>query len=479
MNDLPTRLARSLMLPALALLIAGCMVGPDYQPPDDAAPSTWVGLTEQSSAAPSIATHQTPSIAAWWRTFNDPQMTALVDEALAANLDLQLAAARLRQARAARGVVAGGVWPILGASGSYQRTRSTVGGESVPSTRNVYQVGFDAAWELDLFGGIRRNIEAATADIEAAREDLRDAQVSLIAEVSLNYIQLRGLQQQIAIAQRNLQAQQHTADITRQRQQAGFVSRLDVVNAEAQVATTQAQIPELETATRQAIFALSALLARPPGDLLHELTETQPLPVTPPVVPVGLPSHLLRRRPDIRRAEAHIHAATAQIGVATADLFPKISLTGSVSWQSNLLQHWISKPHLSSALGPTLQWAIFQGGSVVSNIRLQEALRDQAFLTYRKAVITAFQDVENALVAFAKEWEHRQALTDAVTANREAVRLATLLYTQGQSDFLSLLNAQRSLYISEDALVRSNQATAADLIALYKALGGGWEIDGS
>jgi NodT family efflux transporter outer membrane factor (OMF) lipoprotein len=463
----------------LALLVAGCMVGPDYQPPDVTAPSAWEGVTEQAVAAPSMATYQPPRLTAWWRTFQDPKLTALVDEAMTANLDLQLAAARLRQARAARGVIAGGMWPFLDASSSYQRTRSTVGDESVPSTRNVYRMGFDAAWELDLFGGIRRNLEAANADITAAQEGLRDAQVSLIAEVAFNYVQLRGLQQQMVIAQRNLQVQQHTADITRQRQQVGFVSRLDVVKAEAQVATTQAQLPGLETASRQAIYALSVLLARSPGGLLHELTETQPLPVTPPVVPVGLPSHLLRRRPDIRQAEAQLHTATAQIGVATADLFPKFSLTGSVSWQSNLLQRWISKSHFSSALGPTLQWAIFQGGSVVSNIRVQEALRDQAFLTYRKTVLTAFQDVENALIAFAKEWQHRQALTDAVTANREAVRLATLLYTQGQSDFLSLLDAQRSLYVSEDALVRSNQTTAASLIALYKALGGGWESDDS
>jgi len=479
MNNPLTTSAHPIMPSALALLVAGCMIGPNYQPPDATAPSAWVGVTEQASAPPSMATHETPSMTAWWRTFNDPQLTTLVDEAITANIDLQLAAARLRQARAARGVVAGGLWPILDASSSYQRTRLTVDDESMPSTRNVYQAGFDAAWELDLFGGTRRNIEAANADIEAAQEGLRDAQVSLAAEVALNYVQLRGFQQQIVIAQRNLRAQQHTADITRQRWRAGFVSRLDVANAEAQVATTQAQIPGLETAARQAIYALNVLLARPPGDLLHELAEAQPLPVTPPVIPVGLPSDLLRRRPDIQQAEAQLHAATAQIGVATADLFPKFSLTGAVSWQSNLLQNWFSKSHFSSALGPTLQWAIFQGGSVVSNIRVQEALRDQAFLIYRKTVLTAFQDVENALIAFAKEWEHRQALTDAVTANREAVRLATLLYRQGQSDFLSLLVAQRALYASEDALVQSTRTTSTDLIALYKALGGGWEIDDS
>src|SRR4029453_9214428 len=204
--------------------------------------------------------------------------------------------------------------------------------------------------------------------------------------------------------------------------------------------------------------------------------KSSPCPyITPPAVPVGLPSDLLRRRPDIREAEAQIHAATAQIGVATADLFPNFSLTGAVSWQSNMLQNWFSKGNFSSSLGPTMQWALFQGGSVVANIHVQEALRDQAFLTYQKTVLTAFQDVENCLIAFANEWEHRQALTDAVTANQKAVELATLLYTAGQTDFLSLLEAQRALYTAEDALVQHSRTTATDLIALYKALGGGWE----
>ena len=480
MNKFLTTPQRLMMASALAFCVAGCMVGPNYQPPRAPnVPPAWAGVTEQRAAAPSVATPSSTRVTAWWRTFDDPRLTTLVDEALTANFDVQLAAARLRQARAARGIAAGGLWPTLDASASYQRARSSVGSASAPQEQNVYQTGFDAAWELDLFGGIRRNVEAANATIQAAQAGLHDAQVSLTAEVALNYVQLRGFQQQIVIAQQNLQAQQHTADLTRQRLQAGFVSRLDVANAEAQVATTRAQIPGLETSARQAIYALSVLLARPPADLLHELADTQPLPVTPPVIPVGLPSDLLRRRPDIRQAEAQVHAATAQIGVATADLFPKFSLTGAVSWQSNLLQNWFSKANSSSSLGPTMQWAIFQGGSVVSNIHVQEALRDQSFLTYQKTVLTAFQDVENALIAFANEWEHRQPLTDAVTANRQAVSLATLLYTEGQTDFLSLLDAQRSLYASEDALVQSTSTTATDLIALYKALGGGWEIEAS
>jgi multidrug efflux system outer membrane protein len=479
MNKSLTTLARLLLASTCAWFMGGCIVGPNYHPPEATAPAAWAGVTEQGAAAASVATANPARVALWWRTFNDQQLTTLVEEALTANLDVQLATARLRQARAARGVAAGGLLPTLDASASYQWVPSSVSSASVSQGPNVYQTGFYAAWELDLFGGIRRNVESATAAVQAAQEGLRDAQVTLTAEVALNYVQLRGFQQQVVIAQKNLQAQQHTADLTRQRLQVGFVSSLDVANAEALVATTQAQIPGLETSARQAMYALSVLLGRPPADLLHELSETQPLPVTPPVIPVGLPTDLLRRRPDVRQAEAQIHAATAQVGVATADLFPKFSLTGAVSWQSNLLQNWFSKGNFSSSLGPSMQWAIFQGGSVVANIRVQEALRDQSFLTYRKIVLTAFQDVENALIAFANEWEHRQALTDAVTANRKAVGLATLLYTEGQTDFLSLLDAQRSLYTSEDALVQSTSTTATDLIALYKALGGGWETEAS
>jgi NodT family efflux transporter outer membrane factor (OMF) lipoprotein len=423
-----------------------------------------------------MTTSQPAELTHWWQKFNDPQLTNLVQQAVNANLDLQLAEARLRQARAARGVVAGGLWPAVNSSATYQRTHHSDATSAAPGARDedLFQAGLDAVWELDIFGGIRRNVESANASIQAAQEGLRDAQVSLAAEVALNYVQLRGFQQQIAIAQNNLKAQQHTAEITRQRFAAGFVSGLDVATATAQVATTAAQIPVLETSARQAIYALSVLLARPPAALLQELSGTQPLPITPPEVPVGLPSDLLRRRPDIHQAEAQIHAASAQIGVATADLFPKFSLTGSLTYQTNLLSNLLTGASRAWSFGPAVSWPIFQGSSIQSNIRVQEALRDQAFITYQKTVLIALQDVENALIAFDKEWQHYKALNEAVVANRKAVDLSMQLYTQGQTDFLNVLDAQRSLYTSEDALVQSTRNTATDLIALYKALGGGW-----
>jgi multidrug efflux system outer membrane protein len=464
-----------------ALLLNGCMVGPNFQPPQANVPAAWTGVSERQAAHPSMTTSQPADLTRWWQKFHDPQLTALVEQAMDANLDLQLAAARLRQARAARGVVAGGLWPAVSGSATYQRTHRLGATDtgSGADDQNLFQIGLDAVWELDIFGGIRRNVESASANIQAAQAGIRDTLVSVAAEVALNYVQLRGFQQQIVIAQNNLKAQQHTAEITRQRFAAGFVSALDVANANAQVATTASQIPVLETSAQQAIYALSVLLARPPAALLQELSTAQPIPITPPEVPVGLPSALLRRRPDIHQAEAQIHAATAQIGVATADLFPKFSLTGSLTYQSNVLQNLFDGASRSSSFGPAVSWPIFQGGSIRSNIRVQEALRDQAFITYQKTVLTALQEAENALIAFDKEWEHAKALNDAVVANRKAVDLSMQLYTQGQTDFLSVLDAQRSLYASEDALVQSTRNTATDLIAIYKALGGGWEDEPS
>jgi len=468
-HSVPVRTA----LCGLALfLLNGCLVGPNYLPPEPTAPPGWVGVSEVSTDQPSVATAQAVELAQWWGQFNDPNLTTLVEEAVKTNLDLQIAETRLRQARAAWGVVVGGLWPSVTATASYQRWNRagfTVGDQ------DLYQAGLDAQWELDFFGGLRRGVESADATIQASIANIRDAQVSLIAEVALNYIQLRGFQQEIAIARKNLKAQQQTAEITRKRLKVGFASALDAANAEANVATTESQIPVFETSARQSIYALSVLLARPPGDLINQLSATGSLPKVPSEIPAGLPSDLLRRRPDIRASEAQLHAATAQIGVAIANFFPTFSLTGVVNWQSNLLSTWLTTPSHPFSFGPAGTWTIFQGGAIASNVRLQEALRDQAFITYQKTVLGAFQDVENALIAFNKEQQHYKKLKEAVIANQKAVDLSLLLYNGGMIDFLNVLVAQRSLYSSEDAMVQSERSIATNLIALYKALGGGWE----
>jgi outer membrane protein, multidrug efflux system len=451
----------------VACLIGGCKVGPNFKLPPANVPQTWVGVTNNGSAA---TTHAPADLTAWWKKFNDPTLVSLIDEALRTNLTLQLAQSRLRQARASRGIAAGPLWPSLNANAAY--SRSATG--TAPGT-NTFLSGLDAAWELDFFGGTRRSMESADANIQAARDNIHDAQVTVCAEIALDYIQLRSFQEQIAIADDNLKSEQRTAGLTRKRLAAGFVSALDVANAEAQVATTASAIPVLETSARQTIYALSILLARPPGDLVDQLSRPGPVPLTPPEVPVGLPSDLLWRRPDIREAKAQWHAANAQIGVAKADLFPQFSLTGSINYQSDLVRTMYAGANRIWAAGPSVNWAILQGGAIEANVHLQKELTDQASITYRQTVLQALADVENALIAFAREWDHRKALNEAVVQNRRAVDLSMQLYTQGNTDFLSVLDAQRSLYTSETALSQSKGSISTDLVALYKALGGGWE----
>lgn len=472
-------------LALLALLAtAGCAVGPTFKPPQTKMPVAYHSLEPSGRDHPSRTTSGPATLGEWWRSFHDPILDSLVNLALASNLDLKQAEARVRQARAARGVAVAGLLPRIDASAIYQRSKSSsetvgAGGSVSVATlapfRELFQVGLDAAWELDIFGGTRRSVEAATADLQAAVEDRRDVLVTLVGEVGLNYLNLRGFQQQIVIARQNLEAQKKTAAITHKRFEAGFVSRLDVANADAQVATTEAVIPQLESQAQEAIYTLGVLLGKEPVFLAKELATPTPIPPTPPLVPVGLPSDLLRRRPDIRRAEAQIHAATARIGVAVADLFPRFNITGSMGLAANEIARLGTSGSKFWSFSPTVTSPVFAGGKIRWNIELQKALKDEAFLAYQQTVLTALKDVETALVAYTKEQEHQRALAQAVASNRQAVDLAMKLYVAGKTDFLNVLNAQRALFLTEDALTQSTRTLGANLIALYKALGGGWE----
>ena len=443
------------------LIQAGCMVGPDYKPQDANVSAGWAGT--KNTASPDAM------LLRWWTEFNDANLASLIDRAMKSNLDIRQAEEKIRQARAIGGATTAGFWPTANVTGSDTRNRNSEGTKS-----NLFKTGFDALWELDIFGGTRRNIEAANADINASIEDRRDVMVILVSEVAANYVQLRGYQQEIIIAHNNLKAQQQNAEVVRKRYEGGFVSALDVANADAQVLSTMSQIPLLESSTQQTIYNISVLLGQEPASLLEELSPPSSIPLTPPEVPAGLPSDLLRRRPDIRRAEAQIHSATAQIGVVTADLFPRFNLAGNIGVSATNPGdlRWGQR---SWSFGPSARWERFNAGRVSSNIEAQKAFREQMVLTYKKTVLTAIQDVENALIAYTKEQEHHKALIDAVAANRKAVDLSTQLYVDGQTEFLSVLDAQRSVYSSEDSLVQSTRTLSTDLIALYKALGGGWD----
>jgi NodT family efflux transporter outer membrane factor (OMF) lipoprotein len=464
------RAALAVALGALAMM-SGCMVGPDYKPPQTAMPPAWSGPTNSTTNAAARLTVNTADLTCWWTNFQDPKLTELVSIALRTNLDVRYAEALLRQARAARGVDAGGLWPSLTASGSATHTGSVAYG----ATSEKIGAGATALWNLDIFGGTRRRLESDDAAIQAACENVYGAQVTLASEVALDYIQVRSAQEQIAIARTNLESEMHTAEVTRQKGAAGFVSALDEANANAQVASTAASIPPLETTIQQNIFALSILLDRPPAALLEDLSRPGAVPIAPPEVPVGLPSDLLRRRPDVKSAEAGLHQAAALIGVAVADFYPQFSLTGSLNYQSSLARDLFSGGSGIYSFGPQVTWPIFSGGSTVSSWRLQKAATDAAYISYQKTVLAALSDVEGYLVAFAKEWDHRKALSDAVIQNRRALQFSEQLYRAGTQEFLNVLDAERSLLGSETALAQSRQAISSDLVNIYRSLGGGWE----
>jgi outer membrane protein, multidrug efflux system len=469
----------------IVLTTAGCAVGPDFKKPDTKTPAVWSGLDVFGTQHASTTTAGPAALAAWWSIFNDPVLTGLVEKALAANLDLKIAEARVRQARASWGTAFASLWPSLNGTADYTRSHqspastATATGASASKPHEVrtdlFQAGLDAAWELDIFGGTRRSVEAAEADLQAAEDNRRSVLVSLAAEVGTTYISLRGYQQQLVIARKNLESQLRTAGITRKRYEAGLANALDTANAEALAASTQSTIPLLESAERQAIYSLSVLLAREPAALQAELAPEAPIPQVPQQVAVGVPSELLRRRPDVHSAEAQLHAATARVGVAVAEFFPKFSLVGSFGLRGDEWQTLGSRDNHVWSGGPGVTWNIFDAGRTISNLKLQKAVQDETLAAYEKAVLAALKDVDSALVAYAKEQEHLTALTAAVTNGRKAVDLSMQLYTVGRSDYLSVLIAQRALFAYEDAWVRSSQNLDVNLVALYKALGGGWE----
>ena len=468
---------------AVMILVAGCSVGPNYNRPEIAVPASW-----NEAQQPGFDSRSVP-LTDWWTEFNDPLLNTLVERAVQSNLDIRLAEARIRESRALRSVTASDAWPQLDAAGSYARSRSsenaftrgTGAGESssfgANGARDLFRAGFDASWEIDIFGGVRRRLEAADANVQASVEERRNALVTLLGDVARNYIEARGLQRRLTVARSNLQAQQETLDLTKVRFEAGLSSDFEVAQAEGQVKTTAAQIPALESALKGSVHRLDVLLGQQPGALWAELSNEAPVPALPPQAHVGLPAELLRRRPDIRRAERVLAAATAQVGAATADLFPRFSLTGAFGFQSINTGDLITAPSRFWSIGPTILWPVFDAGRIRANIAVRDAQQEQALTLYEKTVLTAFEDVENSLVNYAKEQTRYRALMDAVAANRRAVQMASELYTRGLVDFLNVLETQRSLYASESELAQSETVMASNLVALYKALGGGWERD--
>ncbi len=466
----------AMLIVAVCLAIAaGCAVGPDCKTPQAIVPAQW------TSPLAGGETNGPAALAAWWTNFGDTNLDSLVTMAVQSNLTLRAAESRVREARAQQGVVSGSFWPSLGTSASYSRNRygansfPPLAGFGVPLDYNLYNAGFDAAWELDIFGGTRRAEQAASAGVGAAEFGRRDVLVSLLAEVARNYISARGYQQRLAITRQNIQVQQEVLDLTSNRFENGLSSDLDVQQATALLNSTQAQVPSLETSFDQSVYHLAVLLGQPPGALMNQMSIVKPIPLTPPVVPAGLPSDLLRRRPDVQRSERELAAATANIGVAKSDLFPKFSLTGFGGLESVSANNWFDYASRTWSAGPMVKWELFEAGSIRANVRVQDAREEQALDVYQQTVLTALEDTENALIAYAREQVRRESLSQSEQANRQALDLSTQLYKSGLADFLHVLDSERSLYESQDALVQSDQTVSLNLVQLYKALGGGWE----
>jgi NodT family efflux transporter outer membrane factor (OMF) lipoprotein len=456
-------------------------VGPKYEPPKVSVPDAF----HQQSATPGTDTAAAASD--WWTMLGDPELNSLIDRAVKANLDLKVASSRILEARAARRVTRADLLPSVTSTNTIERTRGGLtqglfnpkasGSSSLltPFETSVYQFGFDASWEIDFFGGRRRALEAATADVAAISEARRDTLVSLLAEVARNYSELRGYQRRVEITNRNIELQRDSLDLTRARADAGLGTQFDVERQKAQVDSTRALVPALESAQIQTIHHLGVLLGEEPGALLQELTEAKPLPTVPPSVPVGLPGDLLKRRPDIREADARVAAETARVGVARADLFPKILLTGTAGRQATEPSALTLGAGNFFSIGPAITLPIFTAGKIRGNIEAQKQRLDQALTQYQSTVLRSLEETENALVAYGHEKDREEELVASVEASRQATLLASELYTRGLSDFLSVLDAQRQQLSGEDDLAQSDTQVITNLIALYKALGGGWE----
>jgi NodT family efflux transporter outer membrane factor (OMF) lipoprotein len=469
-----------------ALLLGATMCGQAY-----------AGSRAEAVQAPKLASFsgepaqhtsaQVAALAAWWKQFKDPQLQALVELAIASNMDVQVARARLAESRASLGSTrASQQLPTINVDGSYARTRTsadnpqviTLGGNttSVPYVYNSYQAYFDASYEIDLFGGVRNSVRAARADADSSADSLRNTMISTMAEVARDYIQLRQYQEQLRIAHSQEASQQDTLHLIEVRNRAGLVSDLDVASARATLASTQTNVPQLESKIEQEKHAIALLLGKTPRELDESLGEAKPIPTAENSIPAGLPSELLRRRPDIRAAEDDVKAAAARVGVQVSKLFPSISLTAEWGGQSaSNLGNLADSAARFYSIGPTVQWGLLNYPALKKNIQIYQSRRDQKVLNYQKTVLTAFQEVEDSLTAYHKEAQREKLLKNEMAQYQRAYDLALAKYTRGLTNYLNVLEAQRSLYTAQDALAESQATVQTDLVAFYKALGGGWE----
>lgn len=467
-----------------ACYLAGCTVGPDFHRPDPGAPAAW-----WRSSPADVGSAPVPGgtvDASWWNEFHDPELSSLVTRLAKQNIDLQSAAERVRQAREQRRIAASQGLPNLDAEGLYQRIRPSTTlapklfelAPGAPEQFDVWQDDLSASWEVDLFGRVRRAVEARHADTEAAIEARHGVALMAVADLAQDYMQLRGAQAMEAVTLANLADAEENAALVRNRYGNGVSTTLDIANAEAQRATIEADLPPLRATEARLINAIGYLLAEPPRALDAELRTPGAQPPVPPNVPIGLPGELARRRPDIREAEARLHAATAETGVAVANFYPDLRLTGQIGSQSLQFPQLFNLTSGYYMVGPQLDLPIFEGGRLRAMLRLRKSEQQQAALAYRNTVLQAWQDADNALTLYAEAQHRRGRIAEAVQNDRVALSAARQRYAQGAVDYLNVLTVQDALLQNEERLTQSDMEVETDLVTLYRALGGGWKVAG-
>jgi NodT family efflux transporter outer membrane factor (OMF) lipoprotein len=444
--------------------------GPDYKKPVVVPPPQW----QAQMAEGLTARNSDELLARWWMSLDDPLLQSLIERAIQGNLDLRRATAVVREARARRAVAEAGRFPTLSSAGltSLRRGSDRMGSSA---TLGLFSTGFDAGWEMDIFGGVRRSIEAAEASLEASDELLRDVLVSLAAEVAINYVEVRQYQTQLGIAEDNLRLQEDSYRLASQRYEAGLTTRLDVDQARYSVAGTRSRIPALRTKIEQAKNRVAVLMGMNPGELAGELRESGRIPVGPLEIAVGVPADALRRRPDVRRAERVLAARSAGVGVATSARYPRFYLPGAIGYDAITRGNPLALGNLIGSLGSSVFFTIFDAGRIRQNIEVQDAMQEQALVGYESAIIFALEEAENALTAHSEEQLRRRALAEAVEAAQQAVELVQANYAAGLVDFLPVLESQRSLLSFQDQLAQCDGFITTSLIRVYKALGGGWQ----
>ncbi|MBI1203240.1 MAG: efflux transporter outer membrane subunit [Rhodopseudomonas sp.] len=463
----------AIMLTAVAL--SGCAVGPDYKPSPIVLPIHWSNEKNGQIVKP-------VDLAQWWTRLNDPVLNGLIEDAVSGNLDVASAKAKIREARATRRQAIGALFPSVSGEGAATRSRTAASSDaSAPVTANQFQAGFDSSWELDLFGANKRAVEAASYGVDAADDNLRATLLTLVGDVSAYYVEARGYQARIALARRTAKSQRDTWALTQRKFEAGSTTAADVAKAAAVAATTEADIPGYETSYAAAVHRLGVLLGLDPVALVRELRHGAPIPTPRLPLPAGIPANVMSARPDVRQAERQLAQYTAKIGQAEAALYPSVSLTGSVSTTGLNTRDIGRNSSIGWSIGPSLSVPLFNAGRLRAAVDVAKAQRDQYDVAWRSAVLTALEDVENALVSLAQERIKQRKLGEAVRRYREAARLSHALFENGSASFLDVLDAERSLYTAEDSLLQSRAAIATDYVALAKALGGGWDgaIDSS